>query len=85
MQYIIGFACSENLNLLVNLDTLKYASDYSVSLEGLIQFYLVLFLWGLRLNYYLWSSLKIALPWWCFEEVQKYLGPNILQWGNYLL
>lgn len=65
----MGFACSENLNLLVNLDTLNYASDYSVNLGALIKFYLMLFMWGLRLNYYLWHSLKIALPWWCFKEV----------------
>lgn len=49
----MGFACSENLNLLVNLDTLNYARDYSVNLGGLIKFYLALFMWGLRLNYYL--------------------------------
>lgn len=81
----MGFACSENLNLLVHLDTRNYASDYSVNLGGLIKFYLVLFMWGFRLNYYLRYSLKIALPWWCFKEVRKSLGPNILQWGSYLV
>jgi len=48
----MGFACSENLNLLVDLDTLNYVSDYSVNLGGLIKFYLVLFKWGLKLNCY---------------------------------
>lgn len=81
----MGFACSENLNLPVNPDTRNYASDYSVNLGGLIKFYLVLFMWGLRLNYYLRYSLKIALPWWRFKEVRKSLGPNILQWGSYLV
>lgn len=58
----MDFACSENLSLLVNLDTLNYASGYSVNLGGLIKFYLAVFMWGLRLNYYLWYSLKTALP-----------------------
>lgn len=81
----MGFACSENLNLCVNLDALSYASDYSVNLGGLIKFYLVLFMWGLKLNYYLWYSLRVDLALWCFKQVRKSLGPNILQWRNYLV
>lgn len=74
----MGFACSENLNLCVNQDTLDYARDYSVNLGGLIKFYLVLFMWGLKLNYYLWYSLRADLASWCFKQVQKSLGPSIL-------